>query len=125
MNSSVKENILEALAIKENKYNSACIDGKIHEFEFLEKVRVKTCLRTHEISKCLHCKQNYDIIMARIRNIYCDNEDEIDADIPICHCHIWRKDGTCGSKLIFEDDKDGNNYGDIPERRNCNALRPQ
>jgi len=117
---------------KENKSNIDCVNSKTHEFKFGEKTETETCLRTHEISRCLHCNQSYDIIMARMRKIYYTNEQEFKEDRPICHCHIWRQDGTCGSKLNFEDDIDGNNYGferkpygllEIPERRKCIALR--
>ena len=111
-----------------------CIDCKTHEFQFGELTETPTCARTNEISSCLHCDKNYHKITSMLLRQYHENKqhDLANLTIPINHFHIWRHDGTCGSKLNFPDDKDGNNYGfekkpygilEIPERRKCNALR--
>ena len=102
-----------------------------HEFVFENPRKLPSCLGTHHISKCLYCKCNYHRLIYEImpKNT-CNNsissllfsaKENTNSKYyktPLPHYHIWRSDGTCGSKLCFPDDENGNNYGyDIKE--NC------
>jgi hypothetical protein len=92
-----------------------------HFFVFEEKNINETCLRTNDISQCLNCSRKYEDIMDEIYSELgtLKSQEEIrllDKRVPLFHCHIWRKDGTCGSKINFpdknrEDNKGLENYG--------------
>jgi len=116
-------------------YETFTISDCIHEFEFLDEISQPTCLRTHEISKCLKCDIDYYNrsnfkIYDKLEELKKNIGDDIYYCTPINHFHIWRSDGTCGSKLNFPYNGDKNigfdkkSYGYLDNKlRNCYCKR--
>jgi len=112
-----------------------------HEFEFGTEKPYETCSGTHNVENCTKCGANYRTVsFARLNDAVQDicikriiTKESIDYAKPYPHYHVWREDGTCGYKLLYPTDGDGNNHGfervevrmhmEIPERRNCTARR--
>ena len=110
---------LPVYTIKSIGYN---IDGHCqHEFVFGKETKFATCLRSHDISRCCRCKKakhsdvSLNAVSAYIKGTLVQSNDlEHCPDYfrtPYPHYHVWREDGTCGSKFVFPTDTNGNQLG--------------
>ena len=111
-----------------------------HEFKFGAEKMHETCTGTHDVNKCCLCGADYyavnsDKLIACIMSV-CDKKrigEHVDYTQPYSHYHVWRENGTCGYKLVYPNDNQGNNYAfektgpnmhvEIVERRVCNAKK--
>lgn len=103
-----------------------------HQFEFTDIVSSPTCLRTHEITPCFRCKGDHSVLVTKaVVKYFKMAENNTPNDVPFCHFHVWREDGSCGSVLNFPDQPNGENFGFDKTKigfvsnsnRKCNAKR--
>lgn len=113
-----KELFSEELRFSENKTFEPFLKTDCeHFFVFEERTKNATCLRTNEISNCVLCDKKYDDIIHReiFPLLYSEKNREallsLDKRTPLYHCHIWCKDGRCGSEINFPDMENGENFG--------------
>lgn len=117
-----------------------CTESCQHEFKFGVEKMHETCIGTHDVDKCTLCgvdyhAVNFDKLMTCIMSVRDKKKigEHIDYTQPYFHYHVWRENGTCGCKLVYPDDNQGNNYAfvtigsnmrvEITERRVCNAQK--